>query len=359
MKTQESIPRRSPSLPSIPVSPSGPAPPTEISKAKRNTINQRRCRARRQVYVQDLERRIRVYEAQGVQATTEVQAAARKVAEENRALREEVKALREQNEALQRSLAARPGGVPPKEDKGENRSPTDERRKIRRTDPTRKSRVFDGKKYSDGAPVVGYPAPPRQDHETHAKPTNTKTTDSTTTTFPTQLPRLAALGLPLDTLKVHDIAAADVRAQGERSWAPLVEEEDDTSAFIPSPLPSPPHSNFTTSDPDDLSSTAHNPYSPPFHGGPPLQPKPRLCQSANTANSTPCVEAAFIIAGMRGLPSNDITVETEILPELVRTGRDTASGDRGILVPSARVPKTYQLSTFLRAQSTMGDYSAF
>ncbi|KAK4231374.1 hypothetical protein QBC38DRAFT_246971 [Podospora fimiseda] len=50
--------------------------------------NQRRARARKKEYVEELEQRIREFEQQRVQATTEVQIAARKVVEENRKLRE-------------------------------------------------------------------------------------------------------------------------------------------------------------------------------------------------------------------------------------------------------------------------------
>ncbi|KAF7521921.1 hypothetical protein G7054_g12304 [Neopestalotiopsis clavispora] len=49
--------------------------------------NQRRSRARRKEYLQELEQRIRAYEQQGVEASTEIQQAARKVADENRKLR--------------------------------------------------------------------------------------------------------------------------------------------------------------------------------------------------------------------------------------------------------------------------------
>jgi hypothetical protein len=55
--------------------------------ALRNRENQRRSRARRKDYIQELEQRIRAYEVAGVRATAEVQAAARKVAEENTNLR--------------------------------------------------------------------------------------------------------------------------------------------------------------------------------------------------------------------------------------------------------------------------------
>lgn len=49
--------------------------------------NQRRSRARRREYLQELEQRLRAYELQGVEASSEVQQAARRVAEENRQLR--------------------------------------------------------------------------------------------------------------------------------------------------------------------------------------------------------------------------------------------------------------------------------
>lgn len=55
--------------------------------AQRNRENQRRSRARRKDYIQELEQRLRHYEAEGVKATAEVQAAARKVSEENICLR--------------------------------------------------------------------------------------------------------------------------------------------------------------------------------------------------------------------------------------------------------------------------------
>ncbi|KAH8173233.1 hypothetical protein LIA77_07488 [Sarocladium implicatum] len=50
--------------------------------------NQRRSRARRREYVEDLETRLRQWELQGVEASAEVAMGARRVAEENRQLRE-------------------------------------------------------------------------------------------------------------------------------------------------------------------------------------------------------------------------------------------------------------------------------
>ncbi|KAK4936198.1 hypothetical protein LTR66_015369, partial [Elasticomyces elasticus] len=54
----------------------------------RNRVNQRNLRNRKQQYTKDLEEKVRTYEADGVQATAEVQAAARRVVDENNALKE-------------------------------------------------------------------------------------------------------------------------------------------------------------------------------------------------------------------------------------------------------------------------------
>jgi hypothetical protein len=53
----------------------------------RNREVQRRSRARRKDYIQDLEKRVWQFQRDGIQATAEVQAAARKVAQENSWLR--------------------------------------------------------------------------------------------------------------------------------------------------------------------------------------------------------------------------------------------------------------------------------
>ncbi|KAL2023050.1 hypothetical protein VTK56DRAFT_3960 [Thermocarpiscus australiensis] len=63
------------------------ASPTETDNRTRVRDNQRRSRARRKEYLQELEQRVRQAELHRVQASVEVQAAARKVAEENRKLR--------------------------------------------------------------------------------------------------------------------------------------------------------------------------------------------------------------------------------------------------------------------------------
>ncbi|KAM3440237.1 hypothetical protein MY4824_002226 [Beauveria thailandica] len=63
-----------------------------VSQQKANLArirdNQRRSRARRREYLQELEHRLRLCELQGIEATAEVQIAARRVADENRQLRQ-------------------------------------------------------------------------------------------------------------------------------------------------------------------------------------------------------------------------------------------------------------------------------
>ncbi|OAQ63113.1 hypothetical protein VFPPC_14520 [Pochonia chlamydosporia 170] len=62
--------------------------PAQKANLARIRDNQRRSRARRREYLQELEQRLRVCELQGIEASAEVQMAARKVANENKQLRE-------------------------------------------------------------------------------------------------------------------------------------------------------------------------------------------------------------------------------------------------------------------------------
>lgn len=70
-----------------------PAPPgqrpkkSKAAEQARNTVNQRRLRERRKEYLEELERKVRTFEQNGVQATESMQKAARIVVEENKILR--------------------------------------------------------------------------------------------------------------------------------------------------------------------------------------------------------------------------------------------------------------------------------
>ena len=70
--------------------------------------NQRRSRARRKEYVEDLEQRLRQFERHGVEATTEVQTAARKVARENVLLRALLVTKGVSNNEIDEYLRAKP-----------------------------------------------------------------------------------------------------------------------------------------------------------------------------------------------------------------------------------------------------------
>ncbi|KAL2175700.1 uncharacterized protein P884DRAFT_279172 [Thermothelomyces heterothallicus CBS 202.75] len=65
------------------------SPPATQDRRNRDRVrdNQRRSRARKREYIQELEQRLRLAEQRGVQASLELQAAARQVAEENKKLR--------------------------------------------------------------------------------------------------------------------------------------------------------------------------------------------------------------------------------------------------------------------------------
>ncbi|KAL2040008.1 hypothetical protein N7G274_007411 [Stereocaulon virgatum] len=68
--------------------------------------NQRRSRARRKEYLQELEAKLRRCEASGVQASVDVQIAARAVSSENTRLREENVRLKDENWRLKEQLKA-------------------------------------------------------------------------------------------------------------------------------------------------------------------------------------------------------------------------------------------------------------
>jgi hypothetical protein len=80
-------------LPSLPLFDGCPSPSiTHTLQQKANLARprdkQRRCRARKREYQQELEQRLRLCELQATEASTEVQVAARRVTEENGQLRE-------------------------------------------------------------------------------------------------------------------------------------------------------------------------------------------------------------------------------------------------------------------------------
>ncbi|KAM7206838.1 hypothetical protein V8F20_002544 [Naviculisporaceae sp. PSN 640] len=80
--------------------------PSEKSNLARIRENQRRSRARRREYVQELEQRLRLVEIQGIEASAEIQVVARKVAEENKKLRVLLNKNGITNDAIESFLAS-------------------------------------------------------------------------------------------------------------------------------------------------------------------------------------------------------------------------------------------------------------
>ncbi|KNG91135.1 hypothetical protein ANOM_000563 [Aspergillus nomiae NRRL 13137] len=83
----------------------------QIPPSLRIRDNQRRSRARRREYIQDLEERLHKFEALGVQATREVQAAGRKVAVENTLLRSLLKLRGVSDRDVQEYLTAHTANI--------------------------------------------------------------------------------------------------------------------------------------------------------------------------------------------------------------------------------------------------------
>ena len=83
---------------------SHPPPLATSPNPARVRENQRRARARRKEYLEELETRLRSYESLGVQASKGIQLSARAVLAENTRLREENAQLRVENEKLNQAL---------------------------------------------------------------------------------------------------------------------------------------------------------------------------------------------------------------------------------------------------------------
>ena len=84
-----------------------PSSPATKPNPARVRENQRRSRARRKEYLEELEARLRNYESLGVQASVDLQHSARAVLVENSRLREENAQLKLVNDSLKQELEAR------------------------------------------------------------------------------------------------------------------------------------------------------------------------------------------------------------------------------------------------------------
>ncbi|KAI4242606.1 MAG: hypothetical protein L6R40_003987 [Gallowayella cf. fulva] len=92
--------KRSTTLSLMSPSPATLSVPSTSDANNRIRDNQRRSRARRAEYLQELEAKVCNYEKKGAAVSAEIQAAARRVNEENWGLRQEVERLREESRGL-------------------------------------------------------------------------------------------------------------------------------------------------------------------------------------------------------------------------------------------------------------------
>ncbi|KAL6242325.1 hypothetical protein RBB50_010873 [Rhinocladiella similis] len=267
------------------------------SAPNRNTLNQRASRARRKTYISDLERKVRDFEAHGVKATEEVQRAARRVADENRLLREQIHALRTRNAELEALLA---------------------------TGSVAAAAAAEGSHgnlqypYSQAATMATketeqqYPSPPQM-YEAAAAATATTTTTSTTVKAERDLASTELWaasssyatyppGFGQQSSTIHDETSSTVApVVGSRSSSPLsddgtvdMDEDDEQQSSVVTPHR---HTQTTYSSFNQNTSPSHE-------------------TNASWSNSTSCAQAAMIIASMRGLPSADECIASEILSEL-------------------------------------------
>jgi hypothetical protein len=250
-----------------------------------NTLNQRASRERRRAYIQDLERKVRAYEAREVHATTEVQVAARKVATENRILKDEVGVLRQKCEILEQKIWMLTSGA-----------------------------GADAGRHSGSASTVA--EEPKHDHR-HGDGQMSfiaSTTNSSLPAFPAS-DTLSAAPRTIDPSNAAPWDALLTESEGHTpSWLA------DTSLLGHDSLPSKSQSSFLSSE-DGTSSSPFTdcpfPSVSPNHARHSGSPASATCSSVTTPNITPCLQAALIIASMRGVPSTDeSTIELEILPEL-------------------------------------------
>ena len=294
------------------------SPTATPSILNRNTLIQRASRERRKNYIQGLERRVHAYEAQGVQATTEVQVAARKVADENRALKVEITHLREKCAVLEQKIQSFTqhdgGGIG--QVRGDmtdvSRRRACERPKSRRTQldigrhPVAQNTHFERSPQALQQPQAVM----------HAVESSKALAISALTTGSTSSPHSPPRSISISPMAPHELEMrndGDVRLNTEHDDVALSSEED---SLLQPPSYRLSHSSDQSPLPEHYLSPPTSQYPSPCSSQPTSSP----CHSTTPPNSTPCLEAALIIASMRGLSPTDSSLETDILPELGCTG---------------------------------------
>lgn len=300
----------------------------------RNTLNQRASRARRKDYVNSLELKVREYEAQGVQATEQVQNAARHVAEENRVLKEEMRMLREQVRCLEEVLRRRDARHP---DNG--------------GDDTDNSRV--------GRDAALDAAWKRLQHEDRIRRWNQLQDQQEQRQYPDhdqwQDQRSDSTLLAVDDDMPADVAAGQYPSPPGESREANGSPQQHLQRSIKSVHPARPlddhefpHAGIVSYDAyldpntddglqhstlnNDTSNLSYHSFSDVWvHGhrdGHSYTQPSRSSLGTLPANTTPCEEAALIIASMRGVATSNSNATVDILPELGCCDAETSQSCR-------------------------------
>ena len=241
------------------------------------------------------------YETQGVHATAEVQAAARKVADENRSLRAEVNVLREKCKDLERILElANDRGIEGREVDGGEESVKKRARKRKAS-----AEGCSGRRRLDGSTAAA------RGLQYHEDPTNLRREDmSSLSSFTARI-----VTEPLQDAELLSIPTSYSLAEGVENNPPLPTKATRRANNDLNANQSPQKSTFVTSPTISDYPTPISSFAIPISAAP--SPTTARCSSTPIPNSTPCLQAALIIASMRGVPSTDEdTLESEILPEL-------------------------------------------
>lgn len=346
----------------------------EREKLNRNTLNQRASRARRKDYVNSLESKVREYEAQGVQATEEVQNAARRVAEENRVLKEEMRMLREHVRCLEEVLGRKGSRVALAqsglERGGHDGALVEDTRRgdvdmdamrqleldsawkrlqhedrVRRREqfglPQQQGHVSDQSRWPDQrnpsrsslpniddmpgeTAAVQYPSPPG-DGEANGKRRHRQHGPAVTMHHhlrPVDEPEFPHSGL--SSFNAYHDAETD-----EDTEQHINHHDSENPSHVYSP-----YSEVWTQQSYNAPTNSHarDQYTRPQHNIP--SSSSSSSRSVLPANTTPCEEAALIIASMRGIGHANPTYQAEILPEL---GCDSTNATRSCSVDNARL----------------------
>lgn len=304
----------------------------------RNTLNQRASRARKQEYITSLENKIREHEQRGVHATAEVQNAARQVAEENHMLKDELTVLREHVRCLEDALT-RQGVVEILNDEGhvEGTVKGDQGGRVVWRAPSPSS--------GSGSSSTTNKKQKRQLHQHQYPPAAVKPESADDSNqYPSPPDEQVYKESQHDRKRrrtSHDMSSFDDQEAASilLSTATTPVTYEDSSSATSSSYHSSGQNQHYANDPwrpqqpslvsSNLESSQRYPVAHP------QQQQQQQQQRRSSPNSTPCEEAALIIASMRGMhPAAMDGAEMQIMNDL---GCDAREGSQRCNVDNVRL----------------------